>query len=839
MHLRLLVIGLSASLVLWAAQPSAQETSTDAPTASEAPTGEQIAQEAIDDVLSADEAEAVQAATAGSSENDAPMTAAEETELEEAAAEAQSDGAVVENLDALSWAGAWRSFWRNGQALMTIQQDGAAISGTYLPGDGEFEGTLDGVLMRGTWRQAGTEGTFEFAMAPDGQSFVGRFANGEYWNGVRLAQDGLTAALFGQATPQAAFSSFISADNAASSGDALAEILIRRFLSFGTDGDTSARAQNTRIETLLELVNIATFRLLSIPETGENGEASVDLRISGTEFSFPLTLVEGDPERWTVSVPTLEELASLRADILEATGAATLEDLYADRQYSPRQAIHDFLRGTATWAEGGDTLALETLDLSEIPENLRTTDGPIAAEYLLQIIDRLGQIVWQEVPNDPNRRQPLLLYENVGGKVELESYPQEDGSVRWLFTADSITRAPDIFQVMQNLPIAEGVQQSEPLTSAFALRTQIKDISPNLLKREVFLENWQWLAIGATVVLSIVGAWLISRVLRFASRAIMRARKSDDSVVRMVDYMVGWPIIVFMVGGALILVLRRLGLRQDVSEIANVFASALLVVGGTYFFYYLVTAVTNSLARSARETSTNIDDIAAVIGGGVAKIGVLVGGVIILAELLSLPYEGVIAALGVGGLAFGFAARDAVANFIGAGMLMADRPFKKDDFVNVGGVEGTVEEVGMRSTRLRTLDDAVVTIPNAQIAEGLVNNMGQRRRRRVSMTLGVTYDTPRGKLEEFVGRLRKMLEENELVLPGQRVALDNFGASSIDIDILAYLRTPALTTYVEAKHKLIGDIVDLAAEVGVEFAFPSQTVYLANDNPQGFLQAAS
>ena len=212
---------------------------------------------------------------------------------------------------------------------------------------------------------------------------------------------------------------------------------------------------------------------------------------------------------------------------------------------------------------------------------------------------------------------------------------------------------------------------------------------------------------------------------------------------------------------------------------------------------------------------------------------------ITLAELLSLPYEGVIAALGVGGLAFGFAARDAVANLIGAGMLMADRPFRKGDFVNVGGVEGTVEQVGMRSTRLRTVDDAVVTLPNSQIAEGQVNNMGQRRRRQLTMTLGLTYDTPRAKLQEFIDRLRRMLDESELVLPGHRVMLDNFGASSIDIDLLAYLRTPDIGEYATAKHNLIGDIIDLAHEVGVDFAFPSQTVYVARDEGEQLFQAAS
>lgn len=797
---------------------------------------------ALTEALSAEEIEALEAAKNGEEET---KTEAEVEAEEKAAEEAAESGAVIEDLNALNWNGAWHSYWRGGQAMITFSQEGTHITGTFQPGDGKITGTIEGVLVQGLWTQPGAEGDFEFAMSPDGSSFVGRFANGEYWNGERVTDGGLTTALFGRKTPKAVFSSYVSAENAAAGGDALAAILVRRYITFAEDPDADgARGQNARLAKLNEMVNASTFRLNLVADEGEDGKAETTLAVAGTAFSFTLNLIEVLPEEWAVEIPTLSQIETIEKGILEATESTSLEDLAADRLRNPRQSLKDFLIGSDNWYNGGANKVLATLDMSDIPSTLQETDGPISAEYIRQILNRLGQFAWQEVPDDPDRRQPLMIYKNAGGELVLDKVIQEDDSVRWMFTAQSLADAPQVYQVMQNLPLAPGVKVAEPLTDAFRLRTEIRKYSPNLLKREFILENWQWVAIAAALLIGFVGSYLISLVFRIVTRALLAATGSRttsedpydiaenkelrEKVRR--DYIrpFRWPMVLFLAGAFLLVALRRLGLRQDISEITNIIDGTMMIVGGTFFFYSLVSALTSSLSRAMQETESQVDDVAAILGGGVAKISVLVGGVLMLADLYDLPYEGVIAALGVGGLAFGFAAKDAVANLIGAGVLMADRPFKKGDFIEVGGVSGTVEDVGMRSTRLRTIDDAVVILPNGQISEGTVNNMGQRRRRRVAMTLGMTYETPRAKLEEFTKRLILMMDADTDILPDPRVALANFGAYSIDIELLVFLKSPDIQTYIRNRHELIGSIIDLANEIGVDFAFPSQTVYMAN-----------
>lgn len=833
--------------------PAAQTTSSPEATASpestpspantaasdaDEPTVEQETTEALDDALNEEEAAALEAATESAAIEETGATPEETAAEREAADAAQEGGAVVEDLDALRWGGAWRTFWRDGQALMTLEQEGNRVVGTYQPGDGTIEGEIDGVMLRGTWREAANDGRLEFAMAPDGASFVGRFGNGEYWNGQRLTDGTLSAALFGRQTAEAAFASFISVLNAARNGDALAEIIMRRYLKFAGAADANNRATNRRLTLLGDLVDMATFRINQVTESDTPGEASIALGIAGTTYTFPITILEVTPEEWAVEVPTLKDLQAIETEVLAATDTQSLEDLAANRLYNPRQALRDFVIGAANWHNGGKQVVLATMDLSEIPETLRATDGPIAAEYIRQIISRLGQPAWQEIPNDPNRKRPLKVYENAGGQLLVEKVATPDEAERWLFSAQSLQAAPAIFQVMQNLPPAEGVRPREPLTDAFRIRTQIGEVSPTLLKRAFLLENWQWLVIVASIVVGLIVSILGSLILRLLAAAMMSiggtAKETRGDIMRVLR----WPMWMFLLGLILSYVVRTIGLRQDVSEIANIVAGTLLIVGGTFVAYFVVRAIAELLARRARETEGTADDIAAILGGGLAKIAVFVGGIIVLSELYELPYEGVIAALGVGGLAFGFAARDAVANFISAGILMADRPFKKGDFVDIGGVTGTVEDVGMRSTRLRTIDDAVVVLPNAQISEGQVNNMGQRRRRRVTMTLGMTYGTTRAKLEEFIGRLHNMMDDDPDVLPDPRINLDQFGAYSIDISIIAYLKSPDLDTYLLNKHQLIGNIIDLADEIGVDFAFPTQTIHIAGQDADALKMAA-
>ncbi len=723
---------------------------------------------------------------------------------------------VVTHNAARDWSGTWRTYWPGGQAQLRLEQEGATVAGTYRPGNGRIAGTLDGPVLRGSWHQAGSEGSFEFAMAPDGQSFVGRFDGGDYWNGARTAPGSSFEPPFGSRSPEAALASALMAMNAAADGNGAAELTLRRFLVFaGNDNDLGRL--NDRIAELSGLMRRTTLDLEAVPDPGVAEHLTVEIGPAGVDWTFPLTLRRGLTDLWDVEVPSADTLAAWEAAMLSAAGAADLDALDHARRASPRQAIQTFLAATANWREGGRDRALEVLDLSAIPEPLRAVDGTFAAEYLRQTIDRIGAPIWQEIPDNPDRRSAFTLYRNEGGQVELQRFDEDDGPV-WRFSAATLAAAPAIFEALQNLPPAFGATPAEPLTRAFRLREALGDVSPLLLRRGAGLELWQWLALGASLPVAFGLSWLVALALRGITGAGLRLGRAGPETVAAIHAAFRWPVRWFLGGLVLFALTRELALPQTASVAANAVAGLISVSGATIFAYFVVDAIVGSLSRSAARTSTSIDDIATAIGGGVARIAVVVAGAILAAEVLGLPYEGVIAALGVGGLALGFAARDAVSNLISAGILMADRPFKKGDLIEAGGTVGVVEAVGLRSTRLRTLDDALLIVPNSKVSDEQVNNWGRLRARRVNLAFWGEHDTPRPAVDRWLAEVAEAFDAMPEARGKSVVVRDGVDAVGLVVRVIGFLKIPELDAYLAARDGLIAEIVERAGACRVRFA---------------------
>ncbi len=168
---------------------------------------------------------------------------------------------------------------------------------------------------------------------------------------------------------------------------------------------------------------------------------------------------------------------------------------------------------------------------------------------------------------------------------------------------------------------------------------------------------------------------------------------------------------------------------------------------------------------------------------------------------------------------------------------MADRPFKRGDMIATEGELALIKNVGLRSTRLRTLDDSLLVIPNAQLSDKAIVNWGKWRKRRIILQVGLTYDTPREKLDKFVERLKEVYAEQPRADTSNfTVGLMQFGPSSIDIELRGYFHVYGYEAQVAAQHELLGNIIDLAANLGVSFAFPTRTVHLVHDEAAAQLE---
>ena len=722
-----------------------------------------------------------------------------------------------------SWAGEWQVLTRTSLYIMTLSQLGDEVTGTLEPSATRIEARVEGNLLRGRWTQADLGGSILLALSEDGQTLTGRFDANEYLNGRRIdASSSRTARFTAAFSPRETLRTVITSMNEAFfSGNPAAIRFFSPLLTYDEeDSGLSVITDKDRRRTAFwRILNMSTFRIFEAPLATEADEAVFSIGPVGGNVKYDILFRRDDDGRWQIVLGTLTKLEETLDRMLDDLGHKSYASFEVARQRSPRETMRAFLDGANTWRLGGKEDALATLDLSFLPEHLWRVEGPILADYLLQIIDRAGFVVWQEIPNDPDRFAPYIHYNHPVGSIAIERVEGEEGEPdRWLFSAESLQSAPVLFNAIQDLPLAEELGEVEPLTEFFRTREAIRAFSPLLLHRDFVLENWQWGALLLTLIVAVLSAWIIARlvVLFIARVAGAESRQGFE-----------WPARIFIAGSVLLFVVGELGIAQSGLTIVGQTIAVLTTIGLALLLYRTVGLVGGIFIRKAESTVSYIDEIVSSLATGIAKLIVVVVAVFACADIVGLPYEGVITGLGVGGVALAFAARDTVSNMLGGMLLMADRPFKRGDLVETDGQWARVQDVGLRSTRLKTFDDAQLIIPNAQLSDRAIVNWGKRMRRKVAFDIALTYDTPRKKIDKFVERLKEVYEEQPRADANEcYIGLRTFGPSSIDIEFWGYFKVYGYEAHVRVRHAFIGDVIDLAEEVGVTFAFPTRTVHM-------------
>jgi MscS family membrane protein len=199
--------------------------------------------------------------------------------------------------------------------------------------------------------------------------------------------------------------------------------------------------------------------------------------------------------------------------------------------------------------------------------------------------------------------------------------------------------------------------------------------------------------------------------------------------------------------------------------------------------------------------------------------------VLVIADALGADVRTFLAGLGIGGLAVALAAQDTIANMFGSFVVVMDHPFHVGDTVRIGTNEGTVEDIGLRSTRLRTGARTLIVMPNKMVATEAITNLSRMPQRRVDQTIGLTYDTTADQMEAILGDLRGLLSSDPAIHPGLiAVNFINYGESTLDIQIVYFTADPAWQRHLDARERINLKIMRAVAARGLQFAFPTQTV---------------
>lgn len=278
--------------------------------------------------------------------------------------------------------------------------------------------------------------------------------------------------------------------------------------------------------------------------------------------------------------------------------------------------------------------------------------------------------------------------------------------------------------------------------------------------------------------------------------------------------------------------LAILRLKGWLADASDTLSAILLSVGIGYFLYWLVDIPTEWFSRMAGRTATKLDDMLVPIIRKSLRVTVVILVLVQIAQILSdKPITSIIAGLGIGGLALALAAQDTVKNFFGSVVLFVDKPFEMGDRIVVDGQDGSVEEVGLRSTKVRTLDGHLVTIPNGELANKLIRNIGKRPYIRRVANITVTYDTPPEKIDRAIEIIKELLDNHEGMHPDYppRVFFNEFNADSLNILVIYWYHPPDYWSYLDFTERFNKELFRRFNEEGIEFAFPTQTLYLAGD----------
>ncbi len=342
------------------------------------------------------------------------------------------------------------------------------------------------------------------------------------------------------------------------------------------------------------------------------------------------------------------------------------------------------------------------------------------------------------------------------------------------------------------------------------------------------IELWQYLGLLIILVVSIVLFFILRKIVFYILQKLqyLVIHKSSENINSALKKLTR-PIVLLLLIGFIKILLPSLLLDLDINTIIFLVLNIMVTVFWIYVFLKLVKVVMSIYEDFAKSTHGKLDDQLVPILHNFLTGLVIFLGILKLLTLFGVEPVTVIAGASIGGIAVALASQDTVKNLIGTIMIFVDKPFHIGDWIEAGEVVGTVETVGFRSTTVRAADTSVYQIPNSTLSEMVVNNKGLRAFRRYSTNLGVRYDTPPELIEAFVVGVRKIIELH----PATRdkafnVEFIGFGDSALLILVNVYFIALDWNKEQASKHSLHLAILNLAKDLGVEFAFPSTTVMI-------------
>ncbi len=485
---------------------------------------------------------------------------------------------------------------------------------------------------------------------------------------------------------------------------------------------------------------------------------------------------------------------------------------------TPRGSMYGFITSTR---DGDYQRATNYMDLRRLSEEERAAGADLAR----QLKTVLDQTLWVDFTNlaDTNDGTPddgLPAWQDRLGRIDTQSGPVDillqrvpragDGTRIWKVSATTVAELPRLYE-----EFGHGLLE-QYLPQAF-FEVSLLDV-----------DLWQWLAVLGLVFLAWLLSWLLATgLLKVMGTLTSRTHTSlDDRLIHLIRNPVRIivAVLIFHMGTL------PLGLALSARERLVGGEKTLLVIAVTWLLLQMIDLA--ALVMQERIVGRGDAGTAALVTPGKRTVRAIVVALALLFLLDNLGFNvaALIAGLGVGGIAVALAAQKTVENLFGGVTILADRPVRVGDFCRFGDQVGTVEEIGLRSTRVRTLGRTVVTVPNAEFSSLQLENFAKRDQILLHTTLGLRYETTPRQLRYVLARLREMLLGHPKISPDPaRVRFVGFGAYSLDLEVYAYARTADWNEFLQIREDVFLRMMDIVDESGSGFAFPSSTTYISRD----------
>jgi len=511
---------------------------------------------------------------------------------------------------------------------------------------------------------------------------------------------------------------------------------------------------------------------------------------------------------------------------------------------SPRDTLRSFIRNynaaLEAWRNNAPrsklnrlgSWAVNTFDFSELTTLTRVGSFHIKMALLKEILDRIELPPFDEIPGDQEVAESNITSWTIPNtQIEIVKIQEGPRAGEFLFSRQTVAELENYYAAAKELPYLKGafvhLYEHMIYSPGSWLPMTFPDPFPYWAKWIVFGQGvWQWLAlfivflvtVSLFVVLYRLGSWWDSR----QKNAWLQFGKPLTLLV-----------LVLLAEGFKRVAFDGIGLSRLPLTVVTYIAFAIQIGSLAWFTLLLADRLANAVVQLQDLPSyrQRFDAALLRIFFRLISLVILIYLAIYAAGYVGIPIAPLVTGLGVGGLAIALAVRPTLENIIGGLTLFADRPLRVGDFCAYGDKVGTVEEIGLRSTRMRSLDRTVVTIPNAEFANMQLINFARRDRMLHKMVLQLRYETTPDQLRFVLERLRRMLLGHPRVTddPARARFLD-FDAYSLNIEIFAYVNSSDWGEYLGIREDLNLRVIDIVNEAGTGFAFPSQTLYFGRDS---------